>query len=290
MTNLTPPNSPWSRHLYSSTLPTSASSYSQSSYSQSSYSPLSSSPTLSRPCSQLSESSLSRLSYPTHCPTSFQTTPLAQRRLHHDKTHTPPPSPYRSRHNQIPSPANQGVYHTLYRPDIIKLSSIREGRGRGEESLDDLAYNLGRVNLQMSWSEDKVNSKSYFETSFANSISEECKRESSSSNDDYSIVCDKLLEELDADLQHYKFSPDLLTSNAKSLKENDGGGKREVLYVNKMKMFDLSDLDDTMEDLQVTSDSRYYKSHSSDGHKRNYAEYFDNLLMIIEKAAEGLTL
>ena len=66
MTNLTPPNSPWSRHLYSSTLPTSASSYSQSSYS-----PLSSSPTLSRPCSQLSESSLSRLSSPSTCPTSF---------------------------------------------------------------------------------------------------------------------------------------------------------------------------------------------------------------------------
>jgi hypothetical protein len=251
MTNSTQPHSPWSKHLYSSTLSSSASSQ---------YSPLSSSPSLSRPCSQLSETSLSRLIYTTHCPTSLQTTPLPLRRPHHDKTHTPPPSPYRSRHNQIPSPANQGVYRTLYRPDIVKLSSSRGGRRRWQESLDDPGYNL-----RLPGSEDTVNSKSYFETSFASKTSEECKRESSSSNDDYSIVCDELLEELDADLQHFKFSPKLVTSNTKSFKENGGSRKREELYVNEMKMFELSDLDDEVEDLQVTNVNRYYKSHSSNG-------------------------
>ena len=288
MTNSIPPNSPWSRYFYSSTLSSSASSYSQSSSST-----LSSFPTLSRPCSQMSESSLSRLRSPSPWSTSYPTTPLSSRSHHDDITHQPSPplpSPYRSRHNQTSSPTKQGVYHTLYSPDIINLSSSREGRGRWEESLDDDRYSPERVNLKMPWSEDTVHSNSYFETSFANKLSEEYKQESSNMNDDHCTVCDELLEELNADHQHYKFSPELLISNTKSFTKTDGGNKREELYNNKIKKVELSDLDDKVVDLKVTSDSSYHKPLSNNGHKTSHEEYFDNLLMIIEKAAQGLTL
>ena len=124
----------------------------------------------------------------------------------------------------------------------------------------------------MPWSEDTVNYNSFFETSFANKISVECKQESSKSNDDYSTVCDELLEELDADLQHYKISPKLVTSNTSSFTETDGGNKGEELCVNKLKMVEMRDIADKVVDLEVTSDIRYYKAHSNNGHRRSHEE------------------
>ena len=56
------------------------------------------------------------------------------------------------------------------------------------------------------------------------------------------------------------------------------------------KKVELSDLDDKVVDLKVTSDISYHKPLSNNGHKTSHEEYFDNLLMIIEKAAQGLTL
>ena len=142
----------------------------------------------------------------------------------------------------------------------------------------------------MPWSEDTVHSNSYFETSFENKLSEEYKQESSNMNDDHCTVCDELLEELNADHQHYKFSPELLISNTKSFTKTDGGNNREELHNNKIKKVELSDLDDKVVDLKVTSDISYHKPLSNNGHKTSHEEYFDNLLMIIEKAAQGLTL
>ena len=54
-----------------------------------------------------------------------------------------------------------------------------------------------------------------------------------------------------------------------------------------MKKVELSDLDDEVVDLHVI---RYNKAHSNNGHKKIHEEYFNNILMLIEKAAEGLTL
>ena len=64
----------------------------------------------------------------------------------------------------------------------------------------------------------------------------------------------------------------------------------EKLYVNNRKMVESIDLYDKVENLQANSDSRYYKPDSKNGHKRSHEEYFDNLLMIIEKAAQGLSI
>ena len=129
----------------------------------------------------------------------------------------------------------------------------------------------------MPWSEGIVNPKSYFETSFANKKDEERKRESSISNDDFSIACDELLEELDADLQDYKFSQKLVTSNTKSFTESDDDRSQEEHYAKKIKKVELSDIYDKVDDLQVGSESRYYKPHTNNAHMRSHEEYFDNL-------------
>ena len=64
----------------------------------------------------------------------------------------------------------------------------------------------------------------------------------------------------------------------------------EKLYVNNRKMVESIDLFDKVENLQANSDSRNDKPYSNNDHKRSHEEYFDNLLMIIEKAAQGLSI
>ena len=54
-----------------------------------------------------------------------------------------------------------------------------------------------------------------------------------------------------------------------------------------MKKVELSDLDDEVVDLHVTSDSRYYKAYSNNGHKKGHEEYFDNISIIIAKAGNA---
>ena len=107
-----------------------------SSYTQTSYTSLTSSPSLSRPDPGLSDYSLfapriqapmTKHGYTTSCPT----TPLSYRRYPTTTQHSPtPPSPYRSNNITIPpQPSNKlGLYQTLYRPDLTKLSSLRQGR------------------------------------------------------------------------------------------------------------------------------------------------------------------
>jgi hypothetical protein len=122
------PTYPYGRHLCSSPQ--------HSSYSESSYSYLPSSPSLSRPDSQLSDYSLFaprsqapmiRPGYTTSCPT----TPLSYRRYSPTtQLPLPQPSPYRSNHIENPSQSSKkvGVFQTLYRPDLLKLSSLRQTR------------------------------------------------------------------------------------------------------------------------------------------------------------------
>ena len=55
-------------------------------------------------------------------------------------------------------------------------------------------------------------------------------------------------------------------------------------------MVESIDLFDKVENLQANSDSRNDKPYSNNDHKRSHEEYFDNLLMIIEKAAQGLSI
>merc|ERR1712098_950666 len=95
------------------------------------------------------------------------------------------------------------------------------------------------------------------------------------STDDYSIVCDKLLEELEADLE--KVSPKQMNVD---LTDNSCVNHKEVFHINKMKMIQLTDNDN--EAINI--------SDNKNEPNRCHGEFFDNLLAIIEKAAQGLTL
>ena len=274
--------SPWGNHLYNSSHSPTNSSYAQSSYST--ISPSSSilpmSPYTSRPCSQQSEYSLSSPSPSPPSHTSCPATPTTSHKYHHQthkQSNTTPssPTPYRSTIRQSHTPTTRGVYQTLYRPDLIKLSCPREGRRRWREREEDKRKypGLGSTTKNRQYlypSQDKTYSESYLKTD----LSTQHDKEILDSADDYSIVCDKLLEELEADLD--KVSPKQISVE---ITDNYHVNHKEVLHINKMKIIQLTD-----NDIIGTISDQENKPESCRG------KYFDNLLLIIEEAVQGLTM
>ena len=93
------------------------------------------------------------------------------------------------------------------------------------------------------------------------------------STDDYSVVCDELLEELEANVE--KFSPKQISKDIESIYSQNRGGVYRMEDVNMAQVTDKNTGTIIDQDL---------------GSKRCNGEYFDNLLLIIEKAAQGLSL
>jgi hypothetical protein len=258
----TSPPSSCGRHPYSSPQ--------QSFYSDQSYSSLPSSPSLSRPDSLLSDYSLfvPRSQAPMTKPayTSCPTTPLSYRRYTTAKPSTPPPSPYRSNHIKLPSqPAHKlGVFRTLYRPDLIKLSSPRQGR----DDSDKKSLSHSSVDFR------------------ENSIDVEYKTESSTVNDDYSVLCDELLEECEADVIYGNGSQNKVKKNIGNAKINACMNHKQVLHVNNMKTVEIENITSIDFDIEIADNSD--KVNHIDQHSITHEDYFNNLLAIIEEAAHSL--
>jgi hypothetical protein len=272
------PTSPCGMHLYSSPQHSSESSYSY----------LPSSPSLSRPDSQLSDYSvfaprsqapMTKPGYTTSCPT----TPLSYRRYSPTiQLSPPPPSPYRSNHikKQSPSSNKVGVFQTLYRPDLLKLSSLRQGR---------------KCNV----SKKKSLSHSSVDSSGENSLDTDYKTDSATLNDDYSVHCDELLEEFEADFIYGNGSQNKVKSNIdngtkqnrKELVQNIACmNHKQVIHLNKVKTVELLNIDNVKDipDNRDESDESDYESRHSDQPDKTQEDYFNNLLAIIEEAAHSL--
>ena len=261
------PTSPQSRPMYRSPL--------YSTYSQNSYSSLPSSPSLSRPGSQLSDysqfvprshSSMTKPGYTTSCPT----TPLSYRRYPNPLPCPPPSSSYRSNQLKMPpqAPNKPGVFQTLYRPDLIKLSSQMQGKiGSNEKTMPHSSVDL----------------------SGDNSIDVDYKSDSSTINDDYSILCDELLEECEADVMYGNGSQNKEKSNIEIGKDNNIAcmNHTQVLHLNKVKTVELVNITSIVYDIDIPDTSDYEASHS-DQHNVSHEDYFNNLLAIIEQAAHSL--
>ena len=61
--------------------------------------------------------------------------------------------------------------------------------------------------------------------------------------------------------------------------------KELKIALNKIRLVE-TDYDDMYEDIKTNSDENVFK----DNQKNSHEECFDNLIMIIEKAAQGLTV
>jgi hypothetical protein len=149
----------------------------------------------------------------------------------------PPSSSFRSNHLKLPSqPSNKpGVFQTLFRPDLIKLSSQRQGK------IGDKSFEKTMPHSSVDVSE-KTMPYSLVDLSGDNSIDVDYKRDSSSMNDDYFILCDELLEESEADViygnsfhNRVKSKIEMFTGNKR--KSNDKNhasmNHKQVFYVNK---------------------------------------------------------
>lgn len=282
----------WSRYLYQSD----QSSYSQSSYAESDYS-LPHSPSSTRPSSQVSY-------YTSSCPT----TPLSTRRLCS--------SPYRttqSASSPSPSTARAGVYQTLYRPDLIKLSDPRRRRRNSEDDYESssvrsvpitMEKNYHRPAGRRNFKNHQLNLASHqphhLQPTSSKNMHESL--EIKNLNRKISDECDQLLKELELDMKNMNsnsnnsFVKNLQTvkkcSQENSVKKLSNYNK-QVFYINKVKMVELNDvqLSNEANSFSQTGNNNDVTSLNNNnimGKSKNQ-EYFDNLIKLIENAAKNLS-
>ena len=167
--------------------------------------------------------------------------------------------------------------------------------GAGEESKDsknmiERKHRLSESNQPISYIDMKCTNK--------NIMDEEYKTDSSNINDDISNICDELLEELEADLKIMNFSHKTINLNIaedtkpKTNTRDKYNNNKQVFYINKVKMVELGDLKyvDDSEDIPTERDRSSTLPNSSKGSTNTHEEYFDNLLVLIEKAAQDLSI
>ena len=113
--------------------------------------------------------------------------------------------------------------------------------------------------------------------------------ESSTLNDDYSVLCDELLEECEADVIYGNGSQNKVESNVKIDNNTNNAcmNHKQVFHVNKVKTVELLSIDYDM-DIPDNSDKSEYEASHSDQHNITHEDYFNNLLAIIEEAAHSL--
>ena len=249
--------SPWSKYLYS---PTSDSSYSQCSYAESDYS-LPHSPSSTRPSSAVSH-------YTSSCPT----TPLSSRKI---SSSPGPLSPYRSQAWPATptTPArsgDRGVYNTLFRPDLIRLSDPRRRRNSNSESSNAEKETLKRnfKNLKLDLDEEDSRPKTHLHSKMEAEISHKC---------------DQLLQDLESDLQNFNFTTKKRNKDALNVKTsatNKTQNSRQVFYINKVKMVELET--DALKAGEAAENKNIEMNN-------NNQDYFDNLIKIIENAAKNLS-
>jgi len=120
--------------------------------------------------------------------------------------------------------------------------------------------------------------------------------DTSNVNVDISKLCNNLLADLESDLTNLNFSGKaVLSSNEDNIqpkvqrmnKYDMDDNNKQVGYIKKVKMVELSDLKSTnvAGDKSTDSDESYSISKPI---KDNHEEYIDSLIMMIEKAAKDL--
>ena len=262
--------SPWSKYLYSD-----QSSYSQSSYAESDYS-LPHSPTSSRPSSQVSF-------YTSSCPT----TPLSSRRMCQS-----PPGPYRTAQTVRSPSGKSGVFETLYRPDLIKLSDPRRGQRRHSEAEEVSSVRSVPV-TPVSRNEIKINNRHFNTTQITSQSQSEGKnlqRSSQQKNIQRKISeeCDQLLRELECDMKNMNNN---LIKPSQTPQQSDPGRQvanynKQVFYINKVKMVELNDVKFSKDLVQEKKVDIPSVNNNCSG---NNQEYFDSLIKLIENAAKNLS-
>ena len=225
----TPHSSPWSKYLYNN--------YYSSCERHTIYSSLHSSPPRSG-----SQSSDYSLHTPVSPLTKLKPPSSAKYGQNPSNTHTPP----RHSYTNLTPPRHTPTMYTLQRPDLIQLSSSR-AKGRQEDcrGVDP---------------EVKGTYSAY------NSIVENDISDSDNMNDDYSLLCDELLENDDSDNKtddsdlNYKSNKHLSCVNIHDMGAGWLGGNEEILAENK---------DNT-------------------GQMKSNDEYFNYLILMIENATKDL--
>ena len=267
------PGSPWSKYLYSD-----QSTYSQSSYAESDYS-LPHSPTSSRPSSQVSF-------YTSSCPT----TPLSSRRLCQS-----PSGPYRTSQTVRPPPGKSGVFETLYRPDLIKLSDPRRGQRRHSEAEETSSVRSVPVTpvTPVTRNEIRINNR-HFPNSQSQSPAQAQGRNFQRSSQQKNIQrkiseeCDQLLRELECDMKNMNNN---LIKRSQTQPQPDTGRQssnynKQVFYINKVKMVELNDVKFSKDSVQ---EKKIDISSVNNNKSNNNQDYFDSLIKLIENAAKNLS-
>ena len=256
--------SPWSKYLYSD-----QSSYSQSSYAESDYS-LPHSPTSSRPSSQVSF-------YTSSCPT----TPLSSRRLAQS------PGPYRTSQTGRSNPGKSGVFETLYRPDLIKLSDPRRGQRRHSEAEESCSVRSVPVSPSVSRNSHLTSTQSQSQQSPGKHFQ---LRSSQQKNIQRKISeeCDQLLRELECDMKNMnnKLIKRSQTPPQPDTARQAANYNKQVFYINKVKMVELNDVKFSKDSVQ---EKKVDISSVNNGNSSNNQEYFDSLIKLIETAANNLS-
>ena len=127
-----------------------------------------------------------------------------------------------------------------------------------------------------------------------NSTDVDYKTDTLTQNDDYSILCDELLEEFVADVIYGNVSQNRVKSNIEMCtrnitKSNDKNhacvNHKYVIHVNKVKTVELENIA-YGKDISDNSGNSHYKANYQ--HENTHEDYFNNLLAIIEEAAQSL--
>lgn len=246
----------WSKYLYSD-----QSSRSQSSYAESDYS-LPHSPTSSRPTSQLSY-------YTSSCPT----TPLSSRRMCQ--------SPYRTSQTiKSPTPKS-GVFETLYRPDLLRLSDPRRGQRRHSESEESSVRIVPSSPVRRNF---KINNSHFPHQSPGKMF-----HESENIKSKISADCDQLVRELEFEMKNMNnnlIKPGDRQVKATTTVKTVANYNKEVFYINKVKMVQLNDVKFSNDFAGVQE--KVDGVSSTQNNSTNNQDYFDSLIKLIENAAKNL--
>ena len=123
------------------------------------------------------------------------------------------------------------------------------------------------------------------DSSVGNSRDVEYTTDSPTVNDDYSILCDELLEEFKADLIQGNASQNKVKSNTKPNDQNIAcTNHKQIFHVNNVKSV-VGNISNTEYNINIldTGDKSVYSDHHINIH-----EDHNNLLAIIEEAAHSL--
>lgn len=235
--------------------------------------------------------------YTSSCPT----TPLSSRK--HCQ------SPYRTTqtlNTSPPSPASpkKGVFQTLYRPDLIKLSDPRRRQRRYSEDeyvSDTSASVRSAVSVRSVQSLNTTNphfTSTPFSSPYMRDFDRVDQQEFSKVNRKISDDCDQLLRDLETDMKNFNFKKrdnyerDINQTEYKQNVHNKtvkplSSHNKQMLYLDKPKMIEIKNCL-SLNEAPSKSICKIEEPQNLMG-KSNNQEYFDSLIAIIENAARNLS-